>query len=556
VDGGIHWTKLALDGKIVTSLVLDNGFLYAAIEKEGVYRCTTDGSATLLNGNGSTTDPEEILALGGSLYVAVNSDGIIRLKNPSKASADGAWTNLNIGTRTARWSAIDGYINGTDHIIVVGNALPEQRPNGRYTTIMKCINAQAATGFKWVNLSSAETTEVKITLAAGNGETWWRIDSTKGENVGKTWSRDKRLDGRVFAIDQIVIDPDNTNKIHAAGQMGIWRTLDDGKTWEPAGIGLGSAVHNCVAVDPNHPGYVYIGDTDNGVWVSHDFAKSVSYITKPASGAKPTISEIAVDPENSLVYAISSDGLWCYDPVHRSWSKPKGSDKKVLEEATGGKVTRGLGIVRTSGSLVILAVVVDSGIWRLAEGGDWVKVSSGPVVTAVGKKERLPILNVSGSSTVFLCDIRSGIWRSRDAGLNWTLILNKASGVKITGSIAVTSNQKQLFVTTSEGICRLDHADTGEPAGSSDNSVTITNLGAIKGGLLASRGETVWGSGVASPSGTKDVVLWKCGDGSSFKPFPDDYYEGAAGFASGMAAEPGFQYISAGSFGTIVSELP
>lgn len=270
VDGGVHWTKLALDGKIVTSLVLNKGFLYVAIEKEGVYRCRTDGSTTLFNGPGSTTDPEEILALGGNLYVAANTDGIIRLKNPFKAAANGVWTNLDIGSKTSKWSAIDGYIDKTDHIIVVGNALPEQLLNGRYTTLMKCINAQAATDFKWINISSAETTTVNITLAAGNGETWWRVDSTKGENVGKTWSRDKRLDGRVFAIDQIFIDPENTNRIHAAGQMGIWRTLDDGKTWEPAGIGLGSAVHNCVAVDPNHPGYVYVGDTDNGVWVSHD----------------------------------------------------------------------------------------------------------------------------------------------------------------------------------------------------------------------------------------------------------------------------------------------
>ncbi|MDQ1297112.1 MAG: hypothetical protein QG611_1091, partial [Bacteroidota bacterium] len=45
-------------------------------------------------------------------------------------------------------------------------------------------------------------------------------------------------------------------------------------------------------------------------------------------------------------------------------------------------------------------------------------------------------------------------------------------------------------------------------------------------------------------------------EGGKIASFPDNYYEGAAGFASGIAAEPGFQYISAGSFGTIVSELP
>ena len=553
-DGGVQWAHLALAGKIITSIVLDKGFLYASVEKEGVYRCAPDGSVTLLNGAGSSTDPEEILALGGNLYVAANTDGIIRLENPSGSSADKAWTNLNIDSKTARWSAIDGFIDGNNTVIVAGNAKPEQLPNGRCTTIMKCLNAQAESGFRWVNLSSAETTTVKITLASGNGETWWRVDPAKGEGVGKNWCKDKRLDGPVFAIDQILIDPDNTNKIHAAGQMGIWRTLDGGITWEPACIGLGSAVHNCIAVDPNNPGYVYVGDTDNGIWISHDYAESVAYITRPPSGAKPTISDIAIDPSNSIVYAISSDGLWSYDPVKRIWSQPKGINGKVLEEMNGGKVPRGVGILHISGSSVIMAVIEGSGIWRLAEGSDWSKAFIGPVVSPVTKKWRAPVLSQQGSSVAYFCDLKSGVWRSQDAGTTWIQIWKKVMGANSTGNIAVTSNPTQLFVAAEEGVFRLDHADTGNPAGSKDNSITITNLGSLKGVLLAAQGGTLWASGRASPSGTKNVVLWKSIDGETFTPFPDGYYEGAAGFATGLAVEPGFQYTSAGSFGTIVSE--
>jgi hypothetical protein len=337
--------------------------------------------------------------------------------------------------------------------------------------------------------------------------------------------------------------------------MGIWRTLDGGKTWEPACIGVGAAILKCVAVDPNHPGYVYVGDTDNGMWISHDHGESVAYITKPPSTSKPTINDIAVDPANSIVYAISTDGLWRYDPVRRLWSRPKGSDGKTLENATGGKVPREIGVVHTSGSSVILAVVDSSGIWRLAEGGDWMKASTGPDIKGVAPKGgKLQIVNLSGSSVAYLGDVRSGIWRSRDAGQNWTLIWSKEFGANINGSIAVTSKQNELFVATNEGVCRLDQADTGDPVGSQGNAIVVTNLGGLKGGLLAGQGNTVWGSGKASPSGTQDVVLWKCIDGKNFTSFPDEYYEGAAGFASGLAVEPGFQYTSAGHFGAIVSE--
>jgi hypothetical protein len=93
-DGGVTWTALALGGKTVRSLVLDHGLLYAAVEGEGVYRCTTDGSTILLNGSRAPTKPEEIVVLGDNLYVAANTEGIRRLDNPSTASAGAAWTNL------------------------------------------------------------------------------------------------------------------------------------------------------------------------------------------------------------------------------------------------------------------------------------------------------------------------------------------------------------------------------------------------------------------------------------------------------------------------------
>jgi len=525
VDGGAHWTTVALGGKVLRGLAFDKGFIYAA-GPDGVCRCSPSGEVTLFNGAGASKKPEEILALGGNLYVAANTDGIVRLENPSTAAADAAWTNLNVGSETAKWGAIDGYVRDGAHVIVVGNASPDQLPNGRCTTVMKCLNAQAPSGFKWVNISSADTTVVKITLAAGNGETWWRIDPTKGVGVGNSWAAAKRLDGNVFAIDQILIDRENTNKIHAAGQMGIWRTLDGGATWEPAGIGLGAAVHNCVAVDPSHPGYVYVGDTDNGLWVSHDHAESVAYCTRPTV-AKTSVNDVAVDPTNGFVYAVCNNVLWGHDPARRSWSQPKGPDGKTIEAATGDKAARGVGAGRASGSPVVLAAVPGSGIWRMAEGG-------GPLV--------------------YFCDSRTGVWRSRDAGQNWTLIWNKAPGGNAGGGIAVTSDRTKLFVATNEGVCRLDHADTGDPVGSPSNAIVVTNLGGPKGGLLAAQGRTVWASGEATPSGTKDVVLWKSTDGATFTPFPDIYYERAAGFATGLAAEAGFQYTSAGSLGSIVSE--
>ena len=553
VDGGATWTALALGGKAVRSLVLDNGFLYAAVEGVGVYRCTTEGATTLLNGSGAPTEPEEILALGGNLYVAANTEGILRLNNPSTAAADAAWTDLGVGSATAKWGAIDGYVSGSNYVIVVGNAYPEQvGASGRYTTVMKCTNAQAPSGFDWVNISSAETTTVKITLAAGNGETYWRVDPDKGEGAPAGWAAQKRLDGNVYAIDQILIDPDNPKKIHVVGQMGIWRTLDGGATWEPSGIGLGTAVHNAVAVDPAKPGRVYVGDTDNGLWVSYDHAESVAYCTRPRSGAKPLVVDVDVDPATGLVYTAIDD-IWLYDPAQRSWSRVVGADGKSLKEAAGGMTPHGVEAENVSGSLVVLAAVEKSGFWRLAAGGNWEKASTGPKSVSVGKKGA-PFEWPAGGSLVYFCD-GSAVWRSRDAGQNWTLIWDKTSGADATGGLAVMSDATKLFVATKSGLCRLDHADSGDPVGSpGGGAIVVTNLGVPNPGRLAAQGGTLWVTGEASLSGTADIVLRKSTDGSTFTPFVDDYYEGAAGWPLGLAVEPGFQYTAATSMGTVVSE--
>ena len=331
-DGGITWSALALTGQVVRSLILDGAVLFAAVEEKGIYRCSTSGAATLLNGSGAPTRPEELLALRGTLYAAAHTAGILRLNNAATAPAGAAWTDLQVGSAKSEWCAIDGYANGGDDVIVVGNAHPDQLgESGRFTTLMKCANAQANGGFKWTNISSAA--KVEIALAAGNGETYWRVDAAKGEGAAPAWHATKRLDGSVFAIDQILIDPENTDKIHVVGQMGIWRTLDGGRTWQPAVVGLGAAVHNAVAVDPRHPGWVYVGDTDNGLWVSHDHAESAAYCTRPPAGGKPMVRDISVDAKTGLVYVAIGEDIWAYDPVRRAWSKCKGSDGKTLKAA-------------------------------------------------------------------------------------------------------------------------------------------------------------------------------------------------------------------------------
>lgn len=554
-NGGASWSALtsALNGKLVNGIALDGGFLYAAVGGEGIYRCPTGGGApTLFTGSNSPGNPEEVIVLANRLYVASNTAGIRRLANASTAGANTAWTNLNIPV-SAAWCAIDGYISGSNHVIVVGNSdAPQNGTSGRFTTVMKCTNAQAASGFSWTNLSSASGITVNRSMAAGNGETYWRVDPAKGDGVSSSWGNEKKLDGAAFNIDQIYIDPDNPGKIHVAGQMGMWRTHDGGTTWNPSVVGLSNAVINTVTVDPNNPGRFYVGDTDNGLWVTDDYAETMSYISKPPAAGKTTVYDIDVDA-NGLVY-VAFEGpvgsVWTFNASSTTWTELAGSNGNTLSDigATSNKTVHGVKVQHISGSRVVLAAVENSGLWRLAAGGNWTQVQS-TTMSGVGASTKTMnfVWPNANKQLVFFYDQSTGVWRSTNAGQSWTNIYNQGFSSQFSGSIAMRNSTSQLFVARDAGLFRLNNADTSP-------SPTATNLNVPNAGKLAAWGDTLWVASYADGSGTSSVALHRSTDGTNFTTFTSTYYQGAAGRTTGVAADATRQYVTSGPMGIIASD--
>ena len=555
-NGGTSWSTLVLNGSQINGVAFDSGFLYIAAANDAVYRCTpSGGSLTKFTGSAKPSNPEELLVLGGKLYAAANTGGVRRLNNASTANASAAWTNLNVGSPTALWCAIDGYISGSNHVIVVGNSEAEQN-GSRYTTVMKCTNAQASSGFTWVNISSAGGITVNNTMAAGNGETYWRTDATKGVGYGNSWGPDKKLDGANFNIDQIVIDPDDTNKIHVVGQMGIWRTLDGGTTWNPAVIGLSNAVLNTVTVDPNNPGRVYVGDSDHFLWVIDDYAESMNYVTEPpAIGGKPICIALDVDA-NGLIYAGlegPAGSLWTFNRSSQTWTELADNSGATLRSIanTSGKTVHGVRVQHISGSRVVLAAVDNSGIWRLAAGGNWTKVQSTTLAGLGSSIKTMPFVwPTSNQQLVFFFDAGTGVWRSTNAGQSWTNIWSTGFSSQFAGCIAMRTSTSQLFVTTNNTLYRLENADTA-------SNPSATNLNIANAGKLAAFGNTLWVACYADGPGgtdTDQVKLHRSTDGTNFTAFTTNYYQGAMIRVTGLAADATRQYITGGPMGITVSE--
>lgn len=136
-------------------------------------------------------------------------------------------------------------------------------------------------------------------------------------------------------IADIALHPDNPFVYYVAtASGGVWKTVNNGVTYQPIFDGQGSYSIGCVTIDPNNPNVVWVGTGENnnqrsvaygdGIYKSIDGGKSWQHM-----GLKNSehIGKIIVHPENSDVIFVAAIG-----PL---WSK--GGDRGLYKSEDGGK---------------------------------------------------------------------------------------------------------------------------------------------------------------------------------------------------------------------------
>ncbi|MEM1330101.1 MAG: glycosyl hydrolase [Planctomycetota bacterium] len=120
-------------------------------------------------------------------------------------------------------------------------------------------------------------------------------------------------------IGDLAVNPHRDAEYYVAVSSGnVWKTVNDGITFEPVFDGEGSYSIGCVTLDPNDPNVVWVGTGENnsqrsvsfgdGVYKSTDAGKSWTNVGLPES---EHIGMIAIDPRDSdTVYVASQGPLW------------------------------------------------------------------------------------------------------------------------------------------------------------------------------------------------------------------------------------------------------
>jgi photosystem II stability/assembly factor-like uncharacterized protein len=426
------WEKTAGPPGLQVNVIYEtNSIVYAGTATQGVYKSTDNGLNWIAANNAiERTSISDMIASGGNLLAAVSARGGCAL-NIFKSTDNGA-----------TWSGT----TGLSEFVVISFAI---KGSSIYATFFNQDPAHSG-----------------ISRSSDNGNTWQEVASPL-QNGGKI----------IVSDNAIIVASDNF----------IWRSLDDGASWDIVEQFALTGISSFARV-----GTKLFATGSTVLWTSLDNGGSWTISAFPAGA-----------------YSLSSNGGTIY----------LGSGSKVFKStdlgATWIDVSTGLGkgsilALLYDGSTLFAGTPADSaGIYRSTNGGtSWAPAAAG---LPVGSQIRGMI---SFGGYVFAGTESDGIYRSSDRGDTWakTDINNSLLANQRVFTFCIKDNA--LFAGASNGIYKSTdggatflRAINGFPA---STNVTAFSLTVSSGNIIAAVDVTL------SPTERLDAIFYSSDNGSNW----------------------------------------
>lgn len=310
--------------------------------------------------------------------------------------------------------------------------------------------------------------------------------------------------GRIDDIEAVESNPRIVYVGAATG--GVWKTVNNGTTWEPIFDDQPTLSIGDIAIAPSNPNVVWVGtgEPNNrqsssygaGVFKSTDAGRTWTFVGLAESGS---IGRIVIDPEDpDVVYVAAAGdlfkphaerGLFKTVDGGETWQKSKYIDEDtgfvdVAMHPSNNRVLFAASYQRRRTAFGFNGGGPGSGLWRTGDAGrTWTAVTGGLPATGQWGRTGLTIHRANPRIMYALIQPgprpeeppvaggppdprRDGLWRSDDGGETWSIVSNENGRPSYYSQVRVDPSNPDVVYVLGRGVSKsTDGGRTFEPTG-------------------------------------------------------------------------------------------
>ena len=414
---------------------------------------------------------------GGGLYLGLGL-GQVGGGTTGAATASAGDAALAVRNGGGRWGLSHGPEGGPGNTVAVAPSAPETVYLGTGRGVFRSTNG----GRSWrsaglVPPASRDGSSVPgvtslvvdrrtpSTVYAGLNSQWdggkWTGGTTYRRAIYKTTDGGKAWRALDLIGQPVAISPTGPSTLYAAagghgGKSRLLRSMDGGRSWQPADSGLPSTYLWALAFEPTTPGTVYAAMGQRGIFASSD--GGAKWRAVRVAVPHRDVTAIAVDPRHpQTIYAGTDNGVIKSLDGGRSW--------RTANAAMGGhgrdrgyKQVTAL-LVDNRDSRTLFASTDCAGVFKSTDAGHRWSAANAGLQPKCGWSYALA-LDPRASQTMYTADRARGVLKSLDGGARWHMT-NNGLGLTTVSSLAVDPQSPRTVYASAGPLGLFKSSDLG-----------------------------------------------------------------------------------------------